>query len=1036
MPVELFEKTPNLETLVVGFNNNEALKKILPSNEGDANNKEFLGKLKELCLHNLYELKSIGEVEYLPKQLSVLLVSDCPKLETIVLQSSFNLKELRIHSCAALSRLFTSSAAKMLMHLEDLYVVDCESLEEIVVEEQQCVTEDAIEFKHLERITLVSLRSLKCFYSGKATLKLPSLSRLDIANCSKMKVFSHGNVNLSRRIQVSYDFSDDLVFHYDDLNAAAAWKFRIKETLSRDDLAVLQEIWTGKVPISKDCSSCKVKYLTLNGCDILSNAIIPSHLLPLLTNLEELVVENCDYVEAIFDVKDSSTSDTSSPISVPLKKLTLLKLPTLKHVWNHDPNRGGLNFPCLEQVLINECKSIKNLFPASIVVDNLRELDVRNCEEMEEIVANDAANRELIKLYKLTKLCLVDLPKLRCISAMMPTPEGSEISSNALFPSHLLSSVNDLKELMVWNCDSIEAIFDVKDTLTSDSSSAIPLKILGLQKLPTLKHVWNHDPNRGDLNFPCLEQVAIDECKSIKNLFPASIVVDNLRELTVRNCEEMEEIVAKDAANRELIKLHKLTTLLLSHLPKLTCVSAMMPTPEGSEISSNALLPYHLLSSVNDLKELMVWNCDSIEAVFDVKSSSPTQDPNIIDIPLETMVLYLPSLRYVWNEDPKGGFRLPLLKEVIVNGCKCITSLFPASVIFNNKIQKLDVRNCVMLEEIVGEDEAINTGKENNKEHSMMFPCLTTLVLSELPALRCICSGMHTQDCPKLTTLAFAGDSEISLYSNSESPDDKDGFASPPKAVTPHLERLTMDKKSVMMFEKGLLDLDLKNIKYLKLQGFNDIDESDPFRIGFFPNELILSNIEMLVVADSAFKEIFSSKMPEIIHSQLLLKELELRNLNMLESIGLEHTWVASSNLTSIKVEGCTCLKYLFTSSTAKCLDQLQQMHISKCEALESVIVPYQPHDDDDDGGGGGVIPFKGLKKLSLSELPKLESFCKGNSTLIAFYSLEVSISQCKSMKTFSHGDVEAPDLLKVEIDGVPCSKDNLNAAVSQQFES
>nr|XP_025632193.1 uncharacterized protein LOC112726870 [Arachis hypogaea] len=416
------------------------------------------------------------------------------------------------------------------------------------------------------------------------------------------------------------------------------------------------------------------------------------------------------------------------------------------------------------------------------------------------------------------------------------------------------------------------------------------------------------------------------------------------------------------------------------------------------------------------------------------------------------------------------------------------------------------------------------------------------------------------------------------------------------QVVTPHLERLLIDKAGVMMLDKELLHLDPQNIKYLILQGFNDIHDSDAASaFDFFPN------IQVLGVADSAFKEIFPSKMPEIIHSQLLVRALELRNLHKLESIGLQHTWVASSNLTWLKLEGCTSLKYLFTFSTAKCLVQLEELHISNCEALESLMVDYQPHDDDH-----GVIIFKNLQKLSLSQIPKLESFYKGksilnfpslwivevtecnrleymftfsiakslkilylikiskceslktvvlatqeankqhedltfpdlenltlselpklesffigNSSTLNFPSLKkvevtecnkleymftfstaknlqnlfymkifkceslktvilatqeadephdltfqhfwqlylgelpklgsfftgkstlkfqtfylsVGISQCKIMKTFSHGDVEAPKLWKVEIDGVICSKDNLNVAVSQQFE-
>ncbi|XLT46047.1 hypothetical protein HN873_038651 [Arachis hypogaea] len=124
----------------------------------------------------------------------------------------------------------------------------------------------------------------------------------------------------------------------------------------------------------------------------------------------------------------------------------------------------------------------------------------------------------------------------------------------------------------------------------------------------------------------------------------------------------------------------------------------------------------------------------------------------------------------------RGGFRLPFLKEVIVNECKCMTSLFPASV-FKNKIQKLDVRNCVKLEEIFGKYEVITAGKDNNKE-LLMFPCLTTLTLWESPALRCIWSGMQILDWPELKEMdvyhcpelkMFADDLENSTYSNTGS---------------------------------------------------------------------------------------------------------------------------------------------------------------------------------------------------------------------------------------------------------------------------
>jgi len=43
--------------------------------------------------------------------------------------------------------------------------------------------------------------------------------------------------------------------------------------------------------------------LTIENCQFLSDVMLPFYLLPLLPKLETLVVENCDSVKTIFDVK-------------------------------------------------------------------------------------------------------------------------------------------------------------------------------------------------------------------------------------------------------------------------------------------------------------------------------------------------------------------------------------------------------------------------------------------------------------------------------------------------------------------------------------------------------------------------------------------------------------------------------------------------------------------------------------------------------------------------------------------------------------
>ncbi|QHO52466.1 uncharacterized protein DS421_2g39590 [Arachis hypogaea] len=839
------------------------------------------------------------------------------------------------------------------------------------------------------------------------------------------------------------------------------------ESLGLGDHPELKDLWLGKVHIP---TGFKLEHLAVEGCDeFFTTAILPSHLLLFLSRLRVLKVRGCNSVESIFEVKEN--------------------------VWNKDPE-GKLSLLDLVQVFVDECASLKSVFPESVDKGNIQLLEVRNCAELVEIVAGDDVAKQVSIFSTLSYLKLWNLPNLKC----------------PLLLSHLLPSLHKLEELVVGKCDSLKTIFDVKDAPTNEEdanmTTVIPLKKLTLEKLPTLSHVW-----KGKLSLPKLEEVIVDECASLKSLFLESV---NIQRLEVKNCEKLVEIITRDElvkddedADKEVSIFSKLSCLKLWNLPNLSYIYHGM---EDSEFSlSNALLPWHMLPSLHKLEELVVGNCGSFETIFDVKDTDIISveaifkvKDTLIDIPMKKLTLeHLPTLSHIWNKNPKrSSLSFPCLEEVVVNGCKSLISLLPASLPMSNMI-KIDVKNCEELVEIVTKDEADN--EETNKE-LVMFPNLIILTLHNLPNLTYIYSGMQILNLPELRELdishcKFATDSTA-------------------KVVTPLLERVSIDMEGVMMLDKGLLHLDPQNIQYLRLQGFNDIDDSDAASaFNFFPKKVPLPNIQMLVVADSAFKEIFPSKMPEIIHSQLLVRGLELRNLHKLESIGLQHTWVASSNLTWLKVEGCASLKYLFTSLAAKCLVQLEQLHISNCEALESLMLDYQPHDDDHD-----VIVFQWLKKLSLSnipklesfytgkstlnfpfleevevtecnrleymftfstakslqnldqmkiskcelletvvlatqeankqhedltfsylqyltlsELPKLESFFTGNSSTLNFlrFGFEVCISQCQSMKTFSHGHVKAPFLGKVEIDGVRCSEENpLNATVSQQFEN
>ncbi|XP_061345976.1 uncharacterized protein LOC133291693 [Gastrolobium bilobum] len=423
MPFGILEKAPNLEEMTTS---------VLPQMP-EIGKQGMPGHLKVLTLNIVKELKSIGSedsswLNTLCEKLYKLYVIDCRELKTLVHSHSdvsfSNLKELSVSGCYKLEYLFTSSTVKVLKNLEKIEVEDCKSMKEIVKKEQDETTSEGIKFERLSWIILKKLYELKYFYSGNETLELPSLIQVDILNCSKMEIFSQGSVDASsfRGIQGSADSNDDLIFH-EDVKASVKKLLRLqqltRQRIQFGDHPILEEIWLKRepVPVPSWCFF-NLTCLVVVRCDFLSDAILPSHLLPFLSNLEELQVQNCNLVTAIFDDKIYMGS-ASDPFSIRLKKLILDQLPSLKHIWCKD-SQGRLRLPFLEEVYVDGCESIKSLFPASVAKDGLQELHVKNCEGLEEIFAKDEAtkeeeNKESIILPNITSLRLRNLPKLGCI---------------------------------------------------------------------------------------------------------------------------------------------------------------------------------------------------------------------------------------------------------------------------------------------------------------------------------------------------------------------------------------------------------------------------------------------------------------------------------------------------------------------------------------------------------------------------------------------------------------------------------------------
>ncbi|KAJ6380304.1 hypothetical protein OIU76_016879, partial [Salix suchowensis] len=138
----------------------------------------------------------------------------------------------------------------------------------------------------------------------------------------------------------------------------------------------------------------------------------------------------------------------------------------------------------------------------------------------------------------------------------------------------------------------------------------------------------------------------------------------------------------------------------------------------------------------------------------------------------------------------------------------------------------------------------------------------------------------------------------------------------------------------------------------------------------------------------------------------LFNKKIEFPNLEdlKLSSIEVEKIWQDQPGelscwfvrLTSLIVEGCGNLKYLFTTSMVESLAQLKRLELCDCVSMEEIIIKNGLGEEENVRG----IMLPKLEFLKLKGLPNLTRFCTGHLIQCCFLQ-ELWIEDCPALKTF-----------------------------------
>ncbi|GMY19465.1 disease resistance protein RPS2-like isoform X2 [Fagus crenata] len=107
-----------------------------------------------------------------------------------------NLRLLEVRECNSLTYLFSPSIAKLLVMLEEIQVVDCEKIEEILTRarEEEGEEKDIVLFNKVKWFLLKDLPNLKCFCNEANAFEWPSLQRVGVFSCPNLRTFVPANL--------------------------------------------------------------------------------------------------------------------------------------------------------------------------------------------------------------------------------------------------------------------------------------------------------------------------------------------------------------------------------------------------------------------------------------------------------------------------------------------------------------------------------------------------------------------------------------------------------------------------------------------------------------------------------------------------------------------------------------------------------------------------------------------------------------------------------------------------------------------------
>ncbi|XP_044467939.1 uncharacterized protein LOC123197663 [Mangifera indica] len=410
-------------------------------------------------------------------------------------------------------------------------------------------------------------------------------------------------------------------------------------------------------------------------------------------------------------------------------------------------------------------------------LDQLQQIEVKNCALIEEIITKDKGKKtaidkvfiphlESVVLELLPNLANfysgtnnLECPSLKSIAIANCSQMGMFVFADLKENDHsehtppLFSekvAFPSLEEMVLLHMDNLQLIWQSQKLHVESFHKLKVLRIESCEKLLTIVP----SNTQGNLTFRYLERFTVNDCGSLKSLFPVSTAVSllQLEHLWISFCG-LEKIVSEEEVDRAPTFLFpKLAYIRLVNLQELKCFYPQLHTIEwpmlrnlgvykckkikvyGSEFPSSrardgerqpalfllekvmpnlewlgldahdfalTFLHCNLSEIFGKIKMLFLGNFDdeSVASVFDfLQKLNCLEKLSFIDNSCKKLFPY--EQGHIWKQGFRGDTFLQNLQTLQVHRCHCLTILMPSGMSFKN-LKTLEATICDGLDKVL-----------------------------------------------------------------------------------------------------------------------------------------------------------------------------------------------------------------------------------------------------------------------------------------------------------------------------------------------